>query len=118
MIRNITPFDAQSIAKTPSTSKKEKSQQDAAKSKYLTVVDDNYSYTYVVIGDNFKVLLSRVPVKEEEKEKDEKAEAKPDKTQTTEQIYGCANGPYQNSKEFLACRELGVTAEPPDFQNT
>ena len=109
MISNITPFDAQSIAKTPSTSKKEKSQQDEAKSKYLTVVDGNYSYTYLVIGDNFKVLLSRVPVKEEEK--DEKAEAKPDKTQTTEQIYGCANGPYQNSKEFLACRELVETAK-------
>jgi len=41
------------------------------KRQYITIRDGDYNYTYVVIGDNFRVLIGRVAVdKDEDKDKD------------------------------------------------
>lgn len=90
----------------------------ATKSKYLTVKDGQYSYTYVVIGDNFKVLIGKVPLKEDEKEQDRdskdgsndplQAEAA---KQNAQDAYKMANSPYQNSQDFLACQQLVADAK-------
>jgi len=40
--------------------------------RYVTVRDGDYLYTYIVIGDNFRVLIGRLAV---DKDKDEKTDA-------------------------------------------
>lgn len=53
----------------------ENTKSNQGKRQYVTEQEGNYEYTYVVIGENFKVLIGRVPTnkgedKDESKTKD------------------------------------------------
>lgn len=75
-------LDISGISFTPQTkSSLEQNDKNNVKSnqtkrqQYVTEQEGNYECTYVVIGDNFKVLIGRVPKKDEDQEASEKAEA-------------------------------------------
>ncbi len=90
----------------------DRAEQSENKSKYLTVVEGGYAYTYVVIGENFKVLIGKVAVAEEEKEKEEKGDAaSASDRQGKINEYDARNAPYQDSQDFLACQKLLAEAK-------
>lgn len=100
-----------------------KTTQSENKSKYITVVEGKYAYTYVVIGDKFKVLIGKVAIEEEEKEQ---KDASSNEAGKDGGVAGAArqekaneadkrNAPYQNSQDFLACRQLLAAAKREGF---
>jgi hypothetical protein len=89
---------------------------NATKSKYLTVQDGEYSYTYVVIGDNFKVLIGKVPLTDDEKKQAAAKQAQAVEStaavkQTESQVCQSANAPYQNSQDYIACQQVVAQAK-------
>ena len=115
--------EASRVSKARRANSDGKTTQSENKSKYITVVEGKYAYTYVVIGDNFKVLIGKVAIEEEEKEQKD-ASSNEDGKEVG--VAGAArqekaneadkrNAPYQNSQDFLACRQLLAAAKRDGF---
>ncbi|WP_378957195.1 hypothetical protein [Pelosinus sp. sgz500959] len=69
--------------------KDEKTQNTKSKSegqRYVTVRDGDYLYTYIVIGDNFKVLIGRLAVDKDKDEKTDEVKKQDNDKQTKEAL--------------------------------
>ncbi|WP_346355328.1 hypothetical protein [Azotosporobacter soli] len=119
MTNGIGDLGSFKVAATLGTSKSsENAKSNDTKPKYLTVRDGQYAYTYVVISDNFKVLIGRVPLSDEEKkeaaEKEEKAKyaaSEAAKQQKEQEAVQSANAPFQNSQDYIACQQVVAQAK-------
>lgn len=54
--------------------------------RYVTVRDGDYLYTYIVIGDNFKVLIGRLAVDKDKDEKTDEVKKQDNDKQTKEAL--------------------------------
>jgi hypothetical protein len=79
-----------------------KSSQD--KRQYVTEQEGNYECTYVVIGDNFKVLIGRVP-----KNKDEDNDASKTEAADNKNVHA-----LMNTDQTLMGHQLAATATLPN----
>ncbi len=83
-----------------------------ARVKYVIEKDERYSYTYMVTGAGFKVLLVCKPLAEEaafETTSAPNAKTPDAKRQEEERTCRQANAPFLDCQAFLACKKISMS---------
>ncbi|WP_346355066.1 hypothetical protein [Azotosporobacter soli] len=92
-----------------------------ARVKYVIEKDERYSYTYLVTGAGFKVLLVCKPLAEEaafEATSASKAKTPDAKRQEEERTCRLANAPFTDCQSFLACKQMSASLQSACKKNS